>query len=345
MSKPTSPAYKTKNWPAYNEALKRRGSLTIWFDPAMTWEAAPTGKRGRQPDYSDAAIQTCLTLKVLFGMALRQTTGFVESLLQLIDLDWTVPNFSTLSRRQKTLKVNIPYRGSQGPLHLLIDSTGIKVEGEGEWNARKHGGTKRRVWRKIHIGIDEKTLEIRAAELTTSDVGDAPMLPELLDQIPQDQEIASVTADGAFDTRKCHEAIHCPAVHVYMHERGRTRGRSHHPAAQERQAMEARHSRRDRAQRGLACIQTLRPDDLATMERLPPPKPRRNQDALRQTAGPASGRAGLRSSGRGVPGQGRHHERLHRPWRTRHRGRGISLSGDRVRPAIRRFVQQSHSGG
>jgi hypothetical protein len=207
MSRPTPPAYKTRNWPDYNAALKRRGSLTIWFDPAMTWDAAPTGKRGRQPDYSDAAIQTCLTMKVLFGMALRQTTGFVESLLRLIGLDWAVPNFSTLSRRQKTLKVNIPYRGSQGPLHLLIDSTGIKVEGEGEWNARKHGGPKRRVWRKIHIGIDEQTLEVRAAEFTTSDVGDAPMLPELLDQIPPDQEIGSVTADGAFDTRKCHDAI------------------------------------------------------------------------------------------------------------------------------------------
>lgn len=96
----------------------------------MIREAAPTGKRGRQPDYSDAAIQTCLTMKVLFGMALRQTTGFAESLLRLIDQDWTVPNFSTLSRRQKTLEVNIPYRGSQGPLHLLIDSTGIKVAGE-----------------------------------------------------------------------------------------------------------------------------------------------------------------------------------------------------------------------
>ena len=146
-------------------------------------------------------------MKVLFNMALRQTTGFVESLLRLIGLDWTVPNFSTFSRRQKTLKVNIPYRGSQGPLHLLIDSTGIKVAGEGEWNARKHGGAKRRVWRKIHIGIDEKTLEIRAAEVTSSDVGDAPMLPELLDQIPPDQQIASVTADGAFDPRKCHDAI------------------------------------------------------------------------------------------------------------------------------------------
>ena len=151
MSRPRPPTYRTQNWPAYNEALKRRGSLTIWFDPAMIWEAAPTGKRGRQPDYSDAAIQTCLTMKVLFGMALRQTTGFVESLLRLIDLDWAVPNFSTLSRRQKSLKVNIPSRGSAGPLPPLIDSTGIKVEAEGEWNARKHGGTKRRVRRQITI--------------------------------------------------------------------------------------------------------------------------------------------------------------------------------------------------
>ena len=157
----------------------------------MIWEAAPTGKRGRQPDYSDAAIQTCLTMKVLFGMALRQTTGFVESLLRLIDLDWAVPNFSTLSRRQKTLKVNIPFRGAPGPLHLLIDSTGIQVEGEGDWNARKHGGSKRRVWRKIHIAIDEKTLEIWAAEFTNSDLGDAPMLLERLDKIPPDQETAS----------------------------------------------------------------------------------------------------------------------------------------------------------
>ena len=185
MSRPTPPpTYKTRNWPAYNEALKHRGSLTIWFDPDMTWDAAPTGRRGRHQIYSDAAIQTCLSMKVLFGMALRQTTGFVESLLKLIGLDWAVPDFSTLSRRQKTLAVNIPYRGSKGPLHLLIDSTGIKVEGEGEWNARKHGGPKRRVWRKIHLGIDEQTLEIRAVEFTSSGIGDAPMLPELLDQIP-----------------------------------------------------------------------------------------------------------------------------------------------------------------
>ena len=98
----------------------------------MAWEAAPTGKRGRQLDYSDAAIQTCLTMKVLFGMALRQTTGFVESLLRLINLDWMVPNFSTLSRRQKTLAVNVPYRGSKGPLHLLIDIEPVSATGSSE---------------------------------------------------------------------------------------------------------------------------------------------------------------------------------------------------------------------
>ena len=216
MSRPNTPTYKTLNWPAYNKALKRRGSLAIWFDPDMVWAAKPTGKRGRQPVYSDAAVQTCLTMKVLFGMALRQTTGFVESLLRLTGLDWDVPDFSTLSRRQKTLAVNIPHRGSQGPLHLLIDSTGIKVEGEGEWNARKHGGQKRRVWRKIHIGIDEETLEVRAVEVTSSDIGDAPVLPELLSQIPPDQEIASVTADGAYDTRKCHDAIAERGAHAVI---------------------------------------------------------------------------------------------------------------------------------
>lgn len=216
MSRPNRPTYTTLNWPEYNRALKRRGLLTIWFDPDMAWAAKPTGKRGRQPVYSDAAVQTCLTMKVLFGMALRQTTGFVESLLRLIDLDWDVPDFSTLSRRQKTLAVNLSHRTSQGPLHLLIDSTGIKVEGEGEWNARKHGGAKRRVWRKVHLGIDEQTLEIRAVEVTSSDVGDAPMLPELLSQIPPDQQIARVTADGAYDTRKCHDAIAERGAHAVI---------------------------------------------------------------------------------------------------------------------------------
>jgi hypothetical protein len=147
----------------------------------MIWEAAPTWERGRQPDYSDAAIPTCLTMQVLHGLALRQTTGFVESHLRLIVMGWAVPNFSTLSCCQKTLQVNITYRGSAGPLRLMIDSTGIKVEGEGELNAGRHCGTKRRVWHKIHIGLDEKTLEIRATKFTINYFGDAPMLSELLD--------------------------------------------------------------------------------------------------------------------------------------------------------------------
>jgi Transposase DDE domain len=208
--------YKTTNWSSYNTALKQRGSLSIWFDPDMEWVPPPSGKRGRRQRFSDAAIQTCLTLKVLFGMPLRQTTGFVQSLLQLVGLDWSVPDFSTLCRRQKTLNVSLPYRGGTGPLNLLVDSTGIKAEGEGEWNARKHGGPKRRIWRKIHIGVDEETLEVRAVEVTTSNVGDAPMLPELLNQIPSDREIGSVTADGAYDTRKCHDAIAARNAHAVI---------------------------------------------------------------------------------------------------------------------------------
>lgn len=220
MSSWSPTKYKTTNWSSYNDSLKRRGSLSIWFDPEMIWVPPPSGRRGRQQNFSDAAIQACLTLKVLFGLPLRQTTGFVQSLLQLIGLDWVVPNFSTLCRRQRTLNVSLPYRGGTGLLNLLIDSTGIKAEGEGEWNARKHGGSKRRIWRKIHIrcpavvckanderGIDEETLEVRAVEITSSNVRDAPVLPDLLNQIPPNQNIGSVTADGAYDTRKCHETI------------------------------------------------------------------------------------------------------------------------------------------
>ena len=216
MSSWTPTTYKTRNWSEYNHSLKQRGSLSIWFDPEMSWEAEASGHRGRQQTYSDAAIQACLTLKVLFGLPLRQTTGFVESLLKRVGLDWSVPDFSTLCRRQKTLSVAIPYKGSAGPLHLLVDSTGIKAEGEGEWNARKHGGPKRRLWRKIHIGVDEETLEIRAIEVTSSSIGDGPMLPDLLSQIPPDQELGSVTADGAYDTRKCHDAIAARNAHAVI---------------------------------------------------------------------------------------------------------------------------------
>lgn len=149
--------YKPTNWSSYNDALKQRRSLTVWIDPDMVWRPFPAASKvGNRA--SDASIQTCLTMKVLFGMSLRQTTGFVrfvKSLLRLVGLDWTVPDFSTLCRRQQTLNVNFPYRGGKGLLNLLIDSISIKAEGEGAWNARKHGGPKRPIWRKVHIGIDE----------------------------------------------------------------------------------------------------------------------------------------------------------------------------------------------
>lgn len=166
----------------------------IWLDPALKWAAEPTGKRGRNPTFSDAAIQLCLTIKCLFGLALRQATGMVESLLRLANLDWVVPDSSTISRRQKTLEVTIPARQSQGGLHLLVDSTGIKMLGEGEWKTKKHGTEYRRQWRKVHL--DAETLEIRAIEVTDNKTGDAPMLPELMNQIPESEQI-----------KECHNAI------------------------------------------------------------------------------------------------------------------------------------------
>ncbi len=189
MSKPLSPKYQTTNWQTYNQSLKQRGQLLLWLDKAMNWLAPATGKRGRQPTFSDAAIQFCLTIKCLFGLALRQTTGMVESMLRLTGLDWAVPDFSTLSRRQKDLQVRIPVQKKQGCLHLLVDSTGIKMMGEGEWKVKKHGADYRRQWRKLHLGVDAQTLEIRAMEVTDNRTGDATRLPELLSQIPASEEL------------------------------------------------------------------------------------------------------------------------------------------------------------
>ena len=199
--------YKTTNWAAYNAALKARGSLTIWLDKDMQWYAPASGRRGRQRVFSDAAIQFCLSVKCLFGLALRQSLGLVESLLRLACLDWKVPDFSTVCRRQKTLRVQLPYQSSATALDLLVDSTGIKFLGEGEWKRKKHGAEYRRQWRKVHLGIDAQTLEIRAIEVTDNSMGDAPMLPELLGQIPADEAVASVCGDGAYDTKACHAAI------------------------------------------------------------------------------------------------------------------------------------------
>ena len=325
-----------------------------------------------QPVYSDAAIQTCLTMKVLFGMALRQTTGFVESLLHLIDLDWAVPNFSTLSRRRKTLKVNIPYRGSAGPLHRLIDIEPVSATGSSEPARGDQGRGRRRVerpqaWRheaprlaqdphplpgrrmehSPRGGIDEKTLEIRAAELTTSDVGDVEPVNATGSSEPARDAAGTSRPDTVRSgDRQRHRRwrlrhAQVPRRHPLPgnglpanRERGRPRRCRDHPAPQERQTLEGRQPRSDRAQRGLARIETVGSDDLATMERLSPPKSRRDQDALRETAGPTPEREGLRPSGRRVPNPCGRPERLHCARHAHHRGRGISLSGERGTPAI-----------
>ena len=200
--------YRTTNWKAYNAALKARGDLSIWLNEDMQWYAAPSGKRGRNQTFSDAAIQFCLTIKCLFGLALRQTLGLVQSLLRLSGLPWAAPDYSTVCRRQKTLNVQVPYRTSKGGrgLHMLVDSTGIKFLGGGEWKAKKHGTERRRQWRKVHLGIDADTLQIRAIVVTTNEIGDSPVTAELLDQIPEDEPIASVTGDGAYDTKDVYEA-------------------------------------------------------------------------------------------------------------------------------------------
>ncbi|AVG17688.1 MULTISPECIES: IS5 family transposase [Chromobacterium] len=207
MTKPAPKRYRTTNWKAYNQALIQRGSLSVWLDTSMSWQAAPRGKDGRTQTYSDVAIQFCLTVKNLFGLALRQTIGFIQSLLKLVVLGWGVPDYSTLSRRQQTLQVKIPYQKSSGALHLLVDSTGIKMLGEGEWKTKTHGAEYRRQWRKLHLGIDAETLQIRAIEVTDNRQGDAKMLPPLLAQIPSDEPIACVSGDRAFDTKACHETI------------------------------------------------------------------------------------------------------------------------------------------
>jgi hypothetical protein len=131
----------------------------------------------------------------------------VASLLKMANLDWAVPDYTTLCRRQKTLAVQILYRRADGPLNLLVDSTGIKFLGDGEWQARRHGVQGRRQWRKVHLVMDTATSDIRAVEFTSSGDGDSPVLPDLLDQIPAGGDIGTVTADGAYDTRRCHTAI------------------------------------------------------------------------------------------------------------------------------------------
>ena len=267
MSPPCPARYCTTNWPEYNAALCRRGSLLIWLDRGMEWLAGPSGRPGRSETYSDAAIQFCLSIKVLFGLALRQTIGMVGSLLRMAGVDWPVPDYSTLCRRQSTVTIQIPFRRSDGNLNLLVDSTGVKMRGDGEWQVRKHGPGRRRQWRKVHLAMDVATGDIRAVEVTPSQTGDSPVLPDLLDQIPPDEQIGTVTADGAFDTRRCHTAIiergAAAIIPIRKNGRRRTRGLR----------------RRQSKEPDLASDSALRPSPLEAADRLPRPKSDRSPDA------------------------------------------------------------------
>ena len=160
--------HRVTNWAEYDAALRRRGSLTVWFseEAIAAWRAEPRTTRGGQPHYSALAIRTALTLRAVFRLALRQTEGLIGSILQLLGLDLAVPDHSTLSRRAETLEVPKPCPSSRGPVHLLVDSTGLRLCGPGEWLIEKHGTRRRRSWRKLHIGVDAETGQILASELT-----------------------------------------------------------------------------------------------------------------------------------------------------------------------------------
>jgi hypothetical protein len=188
------------NSAAYDASLRQRGSLTVWFtdDVVAAWKAEPRTTAGGQRWYSPLAILTALTLRAVFHLALRQTEGLIGSIIHLLGLALAVPDHSTLSRRAATLEVPRPRPRRDGePLHLLVDSTGLKLCGTGEWLIEKHGTKTRRSWRKLHIGLDSDTGQIIAVTLSSKDIDDGAQVGALLDQVAG--PVTSFTGDGAYD--------------------------------------------------------------------------------------------------------------------------------------------------
>lgn len=202
------PQYRIRNWSEYNAGLKTRGSLTFWVEESVLeqWVVEDlSGKPGASLLYSDLAIQTMATVKAVYRLAGRQCQGFLESIFELMGIDLPVPDHSTLSRRVGKLAIDLPVIPKQGARHVVVDSTGVKVYGEGEWKTRQHGVSKRRTWRKLHLGVDEATGEIVAMVVTTNDVADGEVLEDILEQI--EHEIEQVSTDGAYDHRHCYDEI------------------------------------------------------------------------------------------------------------------------------------------
>ncbi len=207
MKKKTT--YRLRNWSEYNKALKERGSLTIWVNEGAlaNWlTQEKRGTRGASPKFTDLAIETMATVQAVYHLAGRQTQGFLPSVWGWMKIELPVPDHSTLSRRRGALSVALPMQPTSAARHLVIDATGVKVYGEGEWQVRQHGVSKRRTWRKLHLCMDAATFEYVATCASTSDVSDGEMLPELLQGL-RPEEVAQVSADGAYDQRHCYDAI------------------------------------------------------------------------------------------------------------------------------------------
>jgi hypothetical protein len=216
--------YRVKNWTDYDEALVKRGSITFWLsdDFEKNWLHTGEKQRGGQFEYSDKAIEIMLTVKEVFHLTNRQAEGFMRSLFDMLRITLPVPDHSTLSKRGKKLKVNLPRKTSYN-LNIVMDSTGLKIYGEGEWKVRQHGVSKRRTWRKLHVGADPEDGEIQAVLLTENSLSDDEAVEALLEQIEQD--IETFAADGAYDKRKVYDSLnkHSPAVDILIPPRKNAR--------------------------------------------------------------------------------------------------------------------------
>jgi Transposase DDE domain len=216
--------YRVKNWSEYDKALVQRGSITFWLsdDFEKTWMYVGEKQRGSQFDYTDQAILVMLTVKEVFHLTNRGMEGFVRSLFRMMKIDLLVPDHSTLSKRGKDLKVKLPKKTNQS-LNIVMDSTGLKIYGEGEWKVRMHGVSKRRTWRQLHIGANPDDGEIQAVILTENSVSDDATVEVLLEQI--EQEIINFGADGAYDKRKVYDSLnaHSPDVNILIPPRKNAR--------------------------------------------------------------------------------------------------------------------------
>jgi hypothetical protein len=203
---PKKAKYRVTNWSEYDRALVARGDITFWFDPeaiAQRWTPGPTGKRGAPWRYSDWSIQTLLVLKQVFHLPYRSLEGFGRSLMRLMGLDLPIPDHAHLSRRVRTLVVQIPRQERAGPIHVVVDSTGLKVFGEGEWKVRQHGVGKRRTWLKVHLAVDADAKDVIGVEVTTAAWTDGEVFGDLVGQV--DGVIEQIDADGAYDTREAYD--------------------------------------------------------------------------------------------------------------------------------------------